>query len=300
MEEKKRFTDINKWENPWFQELTLEEKLLWLFIQDDCSPIGIYRYYPRSITYHTGITKDNIPDLNIYNQSEERLVKLDHLGDNIYLIKNYIDFQYSGKKGTGLSVTSRSNFGYLNEIRDKGLWQYFLSEQREVIAPKSIKYYYAVDTDLIENTGTPSTSKIEELGITLSDIPDNYLNPQVDSTLPLNSYKYVSKEKEKEKDTDTDKGKEEDKDKSINLSITDDDIKEIKRYLNDDETIDHIFKSEIKRICKVLDGQVSLPISTIKIYSKELKEEHPDKENTVQNLIDILNKNQLAIDSTPF
>ena len=37
----KRFTETNKWEDPWFRKLKPEMKLLWSWLLDSCDNAGI-------------------------------------------------------------------------------------------------------------------------------------------------------------------------------------------------------------------------------------------------------------------
>ena len=39
----KRFTDTEKWKDPWFCALTEKEKLFWVYIVDNCDHAGIWR-----------------------------------------------------------------------------------------------------------------------------------------------------------------------------------------------------------------------------------------------------------------
>lgn len=38
----KRFTEVSKWEDPWFSKLSKTDKLFWLLILDKCNNAGIW------------------------------------------------------------------------------------------------------------------------------------------------------------------------------------------------------------------------------------------------------------------
>jgi hypothetical protein len=38
----KRFTDIKKWRDPWFRSLSNEQKLAWIFLNDECDHSGVW------------------------------------------------------------------------------------------------------------------------------------------------------------------------------------------------------------------------------------------------------------------
>jgi len=57
----KRFTDINKWEQDWFLELSWEYKLFWLYINDKCN--------------HAGFLEPNVRIFNLTNNCEVNLNK---------------------------------------------------------------------------------------------------------------------------------------------------------------------------------------------------------------------------------
>lgn len=86
----KRFTDTNKWNDPWFSNLSDGTKLLWLFILDMCNPAGIWEFNKKVVEAHLweGVL-NQIPDLG------NRVKKI---GENKYFIVKFIPFQYANLK----------------------------------------------------------------------------------------------------------------------------------------------------------------------------------------------------------
>lgn len=53
-----RFTETNKWSDPWFQSLTHGSKLLFMYLCDRCNTAGFYEENMREACFHLGITDD--------------------------------------------------------------------------------------------------------------------------------------------------------------------------------------------------------------------------------------------------
>lgn len=110
----KRFTDSDKWEDPWYMDLTPEEKLAYEYILDKCSNIGIWKPNFRLAAFCIGIDFD-------FDSFKEKLgndrVRL--LANNDWWLIKYIDFQY-GK----LSEESKSKpiMSYVKELKKQSLW----------------------------------------------------------------------------------------------------------------------------------------------------------------------------------
>jgi len=54
----KKFTDSEKWRDPWFRSLDLQTKTLWIFILDEADNAGIWELDGDYFQYATGIKKD--------------------------------------------------------------------------------------------------------------------------------------------------------------------------------------------------------------------------------------------------
>lgn len=71
----KRFTDSDKWKDAWFSELKQEDKLLWLYLLDECNHAGIWKVNMRFLNFAIGSS-----------YTLDSLIKV--LGSRIYLISN--------------------------------------------------------------------------------------------------------------------------------------------------------------------------------------------------------------------
>ena len=55
-----RFTEIGKWEDPWFRALNPSEKLLFLFLIENCNNAGFYEIDRGAIVFKTGLNDAEI------------------------------------------------------------------------------------------------------------------------------------------------------------------------------------------------------------------------------------------------
>lgn len=71
----KRFTDSDKWKDAWFSELEQEDKLLWLYLLDECNHAGIWKVNMRFLNFSIGSS-----------YTLDRLIEV--LGSRVYLISD--------------------------------------------------------------------------------------------------------------------------------------------------------------------------------------------------------------------
>ena len=83
----KRFTDTNKWLDPWFRKLSHQAKMAWFYIVDHCDAIGLAEIDLKLMSSDCGttISPDHLRELG------ERIQILD--GGKIF-IQKFIPFQY--------------------------------------------------------------------------------------------------------------------------------------------------------------------------------------------------------------
>lgn len=55
-----RFSDTGKWSDEWFVDLPPSEKLLFMYLCDNCDMAGFYELSLRKLTFDTGLSKDEI------------------------------------------------------------------------------------------------------------------------------------------------------------------------------------------------------------------------------------------------
>jgi hypothetical protein len=83
----KRFTETNKWQNPWYRRLTPEAKLLWQWLLDHCDPAGVIEADFELATFQIGVEIDDA----VINELGERIVKIP---SGKSYIPSFVEFQY--------------------------------------------------------------------------------------------------------------------------------------------------------------------------------------------------------------
>lgn len=87
----KRFTDSNKWKDPFFEQLTKDLKLAWLYLLDDCDHAGIWK---KSIKRLNFSLDTNFTEKDLLEAFKERITVLD--ADKWFIVK-FITFQYGNE-----------------------------------------------------------------------------------------------------------------------------------------------------------------------------------------------------------
>lgn len=83
----KRFTETTKWRDPWFRRLSPTAKLLWLYLTDNCSCIGLIDLDLDAAKFDIGqpINEKHLTELSDRVQA---------LSNGKYFIPKFIPFQY--------------------------------------------------------------------------------------------------------------------------------------------------------------------------------------------------------------
>ena len=89
----KRFTDNQKWNRNWFMELSKDEKLLWLYILDNCEPNGLFDPNWKLINFMLETNFNDIP-----KALEKQLVRTNH--SRKIFVEDFVNFQYGDLKDT--------------------------------------------------------------------------------------------------------------------------------------------------------------------------------------------------------
>ncbi len=83
----KRFTETNKWCNPWFRKLDPKRKLLWVYLTDNCDQAGVIEIDWELATFQIG-TRVCAKDLDAFEGRVATLPK-----DKLW-IRTFVQFQY--------------------------------------------------------------------------------------------------------------------------------------------------------------------------------------------------------------
>lgn len=129
----KRFTDAEKWKDSFFEQLSKDYKLAWLYLLDDCDNAGLWNKSIKRLNFHcdTNFTEEEI--LRVFEK------RLQPITNDKWFIKKFMDFQYglnwltSSNKAVVSAKTKLESIGVLIQDNNKN---YTLS----------IPYEYPIDT----------------------------------------------------------------------------------------------------------------------------------------------------------
>lgn len=116
----KRFTDSEKWKDPFFEELTKDLKLAWLYLLDDCDHAGIWK---KSIKRLNFSLDTNFTEKDLLEAFKERIIVLN---SDKWFIPKFITFQYGNdfiksKQKAVISAVKILNENNLIKELDNGL-----------------------------------------------------------------------------------------------------------------------------------------------------------------------------------
>ncbi len=89
----KRFTDTSKWKKQFIKRLSVEAKLFWIYICDDCDHAGIWEVDFEVAKLRLGILST---ESQILDELKENIQVFD--GGTKWFIPNFIEFQYGELK----------------------------------------------------------------------------------------------------------------------------------------------------------------------------------------------------------
>ncbi len=110
----KRFTDTMKWNEDWYLDLNLPQKLFWIYICDNCDHAGIFKPNKRMFEILIGDTIDVNLFLDVVNQDKTRI---EILGNGRWYLTGFIRFQY----GSILNPNSRIHKSILKVLNNNDI-----------------------------------------------------------------------------------------------------------------------------------------------------------------------------------
>lgn len=129
----KRFTETEKWKDPWFSNLTNDERIVWLYLLDDCDNAGIWQCNTRNLNFNcnTNFTKEDL--LSIFS---ERLSKI---SSDRFLIHKFCEYQY------GIDFLKSRNKAVVSAINKLKKYNLVIGDDSTTYT-LSIPYQYSMDT----------------------------------------------------------------------------------------------------------------------------------------------------------
>lgn len=96
----KRFTDTEKWNDPWFRNMSNEHKLLWYYLCDNCDNAGIWKVDFGMAEFKIRCKYDYKETLSVLNsdrmEGEFRVLEL--MGGRYWFIYGFYSFQWGKAK----------------------------------------------------------------------------------------------------------------------------------------------------------------------------------------------------------
>jgi uncharacterized phage protein (TIGR02220 family) len=146
----KRFTETQKWSDPWFRKLSLHAKALWSWLCDNCDPAGVIDPDLELASFQIGYPYP----LDALLEFGDRLLKLEC---GKWLVVKFIKFQY----GDRLSRDCKAH----NPV--------FTSLERHLITSEMIGYGKGMDTPQAK-VKVKVTAKVKATDRTLEDETEIY------------------------------------------------------------------------------------------------------------------------------
>ena len=152
----KRFTDTMKWEEDWYLDLSLTQKLFWIYICDNCNHGGIYKPNKRVFELLIGEKLNLEKFLEEINRDKVRIIKL---GNGRWYLTSFIEFQY----GNTLNPNNRVHKSILKLLNDNDInWdgtqiEYKEKDFNESAKPRTITD--AIDYFLVKGSNKQEAEK---------------------------------------------------------------------------------------------------------------------------------------------
>ena len=103
----KRFTETEKWKDPWFCGLTEKERMFWIYLLDNCNHAGIWQVNWALVDFYINGFKFD------HTKFEGRI---SYISETKWFICKFIDFQYKGE----LNPENRTHKSVLNILQKEG------------------------------------------------------------------------------------------------------------------------------------------------------------------------------------
>lgn len=116
----KRFTETNKWDDPWFFELSTAGKLFWLYLCDKCDNAGVVDVHERRMNFDLGVSR-SIEDL-----LQELGDRVETLDNGKLHVKGFVCFQFGELKPSSnlhknvISLLKNHGLAYPSDTLNEG------------------------------------------------------------------------------------------------------------------------------------------------------------------------------------
>ena len=181
----KRFTDSEKWRDNWFTDLTNDQKIIWIYILDNCNNAGIWKMNIKNLNY---FCSTNISVEEFIFTFQKRLTRIN---EELFLINKYCIFQYGPDF---LTNKSKPVISAINKLIQIGLVQ-----------ESNDKYIPTIELN----------NPINTLTIPLPNPYQGTKEEEEDKEQDMDKDKSINKDKVEEQDRDKDRDKEQGKEQEL-------------------------------------------------------------------------------------
>ena len=88
----KRFTQTEKWLDPWFRDLPSEYRFLWIYLCDSCDMAGVWKKDLKAASFFIGCELSGEKALKLFNEEKERVLVINN--SKYWVLKDFCLFQY--------------------------------------------------------------------------------------------------------------------------------------------------------------------------------------------------------------
>lgn len=107
----KRFISTDIFSDDWFMELTVEQKLTWIYLITNCNHAGLFKINKKLFHFQTGFKNFD----TIIKQLGNRIVTVT---EQLYFIPKFIDFQYPSFPNSAVKQQNSA----IELLKKSGLW----------------------------------------------------------------------------------------------------------------------------------------------------------------------------------
>jgi hypothetical protein len=132
----KRFTDAEKWKDPFFENLSNNFKLIWLYLLDDCDNAGLWGKSIKRLNFHCNT---NVTEQELLKVLGKRIIPIT---ESLWLIPKFLEFQYGSNWMTSKNKAVESA---REKLSIKGI-DVDSIPSRYSITTSDIPYQYPIDT----------------------------------------------------------------------------------------------------------------------------------------------------------
>lgn len=152
----KRFTETQKWADPWFMDLPAKWKLFWIYLLDNCDNAGVWTPNMRLAAVQIGENFEAAEALRVFAE------RIEVLPNGKWHVKKFVDFQF-GK----LSADCKPHKSVINLMEKHGLAGSSERVTYPLDTPKETEQ--EPDQDIDQDKDAPKAKK-------LTNIPEPDLN----------------------------------------------------------------------------------------------------------------------------